>query len=153
MKGVGVNVGVGVTVGVGVSVGSGVADGGIGCPSMGDGGCPGNGVGLGVAVGGKGINLLGSSPGGIIMTPGVPSIGGVTMITLRIIVAVWVKVGSNTCVGTAVGVGWGSRSLAEQPKTSSNKTMKGKKGNRRDDDFDDDFNNNDFNDNADVDGR
>lgn len=68
------------------------------------------------------------------ITPGVPFIGGVTMTTLRMIVAVAVKVGSSGRVGTGGGVGWGNRSLAEHPKTSSNKTIMAKNGNRRDDD-------------------
>ncbi len=51
---------------VGVNVGRGVEDG----SSVG--------AGVGVVVGGKGTRELGSTPGGTMITPGVPSRGGVT---------------------------------------------------------------------------
>ena len=96
IKGVGIAVGMGVSVGIGVGVGATVK---VGCPGPGEtGGIPGvppGKVGVSTAVGGVGITLFGSMPGGIIMTPGVPSCGGVTMTTETSVAGIEVKVGTS----------------------------------------------------------
>lgn len=58
------------------------------------------------------------------ITPGVPSWGGVTTINGRMVSGVGVKVGAGGRVGTGVSVGRDNRSEAEQPNVTSNKTAK-----------------------------
>lgn len=126
IKGVGVKVGVGVAVGNGVAVGTAV----IGLPPgplMGELGCsppslliPVS-VADGVAVGGVSMIVFGSMPGGMMITPGVPSWGGVTMIIVCTVPGVGVKVGARARVGTGVGVGLANKSAIEQPRVKSNR--------------------------------
>ena len=120
-------VGIGVEVGSSVSVGMGVPrllDG----PFIGEIGCwpgvPSTTVapGTGGTVGGVRMIVFGSMPGGIIITPGVPSCGGVTMITVCGLPGVDVKVGASARVGTGVSVGRASKSVTEQPTVKMRRT-------------------------------
>ena len=70
---------------------------------MAEGGAPSVG-GMGVSVG-SGNTSFGSVPGGTMMTPGVPALGGVTMMISLMTSGVGVKVGANSRVGAPVGVG------------------------------------------------
>lgn len=129
MKGVGDGVTVGVDVGC-VGVGDSVRDGVGVCTGVNSAtsvavaaaavACSGGisvGVGDGPTVGGVGITMLGSMPGGTMITPGSPPAGGVTMTSVCTASGVGVNVGAN--VPTIRGVGVArvrvTRSAAEQP--------------------------------------
>jgi hypothetical protein len=74
------------------------------------------GVGVGDCVGGTGINVLGSTPGGTTITPGVPSRGGVTTSKGWSHSGVGVKIGAGVRVGTGGGAAVLNISPLEQPR-------------------------------------
>lgn len=78
-------------------------------------------VGSGVAVKvGTGINVLGSTPGGMMITPGVPALGGVTTTSAWSDSGVGVNVGAGGRVAAGVGVGRRKSSVGEQATTVNN---------------------------------
>ena len=119
--GVAVSVAVSVAVAVGVSVS-------IGVPST----FTGNAVSVGSCwggwVGNGGTTDCGSTPCGMMSTPGVPFWGGVMIICSSATVSgVGVKVGKSVRVGTGVGAGCGTKVKPLQPSTaatSANNTVK-----------------------------
>ena len=121
---VGVSVKVGVPVGVSVGVGVGVPVA-VGDPGVGVAVSVGVPVSVGVEV--KGRTESGFTPGCTIITPGVLSLGGVTMTICCNTVAVAVNVGSNTRVGSGVGVARLTKLAAEQPNVNRKNPASGSK--------------------------
>ena len=118
--------GVGVPVGIGVGVPVGpVTVCSVTTTSPGP-GVPGSKseLGVSVAVGISGRTARGSMPGGTMITPGLPSAGGVTITSVCTMTGVGVKVGTKAAACWAVGVARRrcTRSAAEHPRISIRKT-------------------------------
>ena len=113
-----VGVAVGVADGPSVGVWVGINSGGIGVAvGVWDG------VGVTVNVGGK--TDFGSTPGGIMITPGESALGGVTITTSWTTLAVAVKVGTSARVGAGVSAVRLTKLVAEQPRERSKNTKRG----------------------------
>ena len=82
-------------------------------------------VAVGVSVGGGTTKTDGSTPGGIVITPGVEPLGGVTMIIASTDSEVGVNVGANVRVGAAVDTGCCTRLAVEQPSVTIRKAASG----------------------------